>query len=169
MKTTGVSSVRAAGVRLAALGAVAIALAGCNAASLTPGETLTKGYVIDEQQLEQVPVGSSREQVQLALGTPSTTATFDNEAYYYISQIRRRDVAFMNPRIIDQRVLAVYFGADGRVERIANYGMQDGKIFDFISRTTPTGGRDTTFIGQVLTGVGNFGAPTGMQRGSGRY
>ena len=38
--------------------------------------------------IDQVPVGSSREQVLLALGTPSTTATFDNEVFYYISQTR---------------------------------------------------------------------------------
>ena len=140
----------------AMLGASCLALSACTAASLAPGETLTQGYVIDEQAIELVPVGSSREQVQLALGSPSTTATFDAEAYYYISQTRRRDVAFMNPRIVDRRILAVYFGADGRVTQIAHYGLQDGKVFDFISRTTPTAGKDQTFIGQVLTGAGRF-------------
>ena len=107
---------------------MAVALAGCNRpdARLT-SETLTQGYVIDQQQIDQVPVGSSREQVLLALGTPSTTATFDNEVFYYISQTRVRPVAFMNPQLVDQRVLAVYFGEDGRVTQIANYGMQDGK------------------------------------------
>jgi hypothetical protein len=28
--------------------------------------------------------------------------------------------------------------------------MQDGKVFDFISRTTPTGGKDQNFLGQLL-------------------
>jgi outer membrane protein assembly factor BamE (lipoprotein component of BamABCDE complex) len=137
-------------------------VAGCNTsktfAGLKPGETLTQGYVIDQQSLDLVPVGSSREQVLLALGSPSTTATFDNEVFYYFSQTRRRPVAFMNPRIVDQRILAVYFGADGRVEKIANYGLQDGKIFDFISRTTPTGGRDQNFLGQVLSGASKVGS-----------
>ncbi|WP_274629317.1 outer membrane protein assembly factor BamE [Arvimicrobium flavum] len=132
-----------------------IAVSGCTASSMNLGtsETFHQGYVIDEQQLELVPVGSSREQVILALGTPSTTATFDNEVFYYISQTRKRSVAFQQPRLVDQRVLAVYFGADGRVTNIANYGKQDGKVFDFISRTTPTAGKDQSFIGQLLTGV----------------
>jgi outer membrane protein assembly factor BamE (lipoprotein component of BamABCDE complex) len=168
MDSTAFSGVRRVTFGLVALGAAGLGLSACTTADLTPGETLTQGYVIDEQAIELVPVGSSREQVILALGSPSTTATFDAEAYYYISQIRRRDVAFMNPRIVDQRVLAVYFGNDGRVTQIANYGLQDGKVFDFISRTTPTGGRDTTFIGQVLTGVGNFGAPSSAMPGSTR-
>lgn len=120
---------------------------------LTPGETLTQGYVIDQQQIDSVPVGSSREQVLLALGSPSTTATFDNEVFYYISQTRRRSVAFMNAKVVDQRILAVYFGADNRVTNIANYGLKDGKVFDFISRTTPTGGRDENFLGRVLQGA----------------
>ena len=107
-----------------------------------------------------MPVGSSREQVILALGSPSTTATFDNEVFYYISQTRKRPVAFLNPHIVDQRVLAVYFGKDERVTNIANYGLKDGKVFDFISRTTPTSGKDQNFIGQLIAGAG--GMPTSL-------
>ncbi|MBS3649609.1 outer membrane protein assembly factor BamE [Pseudaminobacter sp. 19-2017] len=140
----------------AALAGVA-ALSACNSSKvmgdLSPGETLTQGYVIDQQQIDQVPVGSSREQVILALGSPSTTATFDNEVFYYISQKRHRPVAFANAKLVDQHVLAVYFGGDGRVTQIANYGMKDGKVFDFVSRTTPTAGKDQNFIGQILAGA----------------
>lgn len=135
--------------RPTALGAALLCivpLAACNTS-----EVLNQGYVVDEKALELVPAGSSREQVLLALGSPSTTATFDNEVFYYISQKRVRPVAFMQPRLVDQRVLAVYFNDEGRVERIANYGLQDGRLFDFISRTTPTGGRDASFLGQILS------------------
>src|ERR1700747_2757937 len=83
--------------------------------------------------------GYRLEQAFLVLGTPSTVATVSGETFYYISQKSQR-TAFMNPEITDQRVLAVYFDQNRRVERLANYGMQDGKVFDFISRTTATGG-----------------------------
>nr|WP_246259334.1 MULTISPECIES: outer membrane protein assembly factor BamE [Chelativorans] len=144
----------------AAVGGAALAVSGCGnvASTLNARETLTQGYVIDPQALELVPVGSSREQVLLALGTPSTTATFDNEVFYYISQKRVRGAAFMNAKLVDQQVLAVYFGPDQRVTQIAHYGLQDGKVFDFISRTTPTGGRDQNFIAQMIAGVAR-GAP----------
>ena len=143
--------------------AVVSAVSGCTSAKslgLNPTETLTQGYVIDQQQIDLVPVGSSREQVILALGSPSTTATFDNEVFYYISQTRKRPVAFLNPHIVDQRVLAVYFGEDDRVTNIANYGLKDGKVFDFISRTTPTSGKDQNFLGQLIAGAG--GMPTSL-------
>jgi outer membrane protein assembly factor BamE (lipoprotein component of BamABCDE complex) len=129
------------------------ALAGCNTAStLNPSETLTEGYVLDQEALDSVPVGSSREQVLLALGTPSTTATFDNEVFYYISQKRYRAAQFMKPKIIDRHILAVYFD-------------KDGKLFDFVSRTTPTGGKDQTFIGQIIQGVSK--APTSLPGAAG--
>jgi len=145
---------------LAAAAGITLLLAGCNTAdTLKASETLSHGFVIDQETLDLVPVGSSREQVLLSLGTPSTTATFDTEAFYYISQTRKRAAAFMNPRVVDQRVLAVYFGEDGRVANIAHYGMQDGKLFDFVSRTTPTAGRETSFLGGMISGLAGGGTP----------
>lgn len=157
---------RSARAALIAVGA-AMLLAGCNSSNVMKvSETISHGYIVDQETLDMVPVGSSREQVLLALGSPSTTATFDNEVLYYISQTRVRPVAFMNPSVTDQSVLAVYLGEDGRVTNIANYGLQDGKVFDFISRTTPTGGKDQTFVSQLITGVA--GRPGSVPAGMGR-
>ncbi|CDZ56014.1 outer membrane protein assembly factor BamE [Neorhizobium galegae] len=132
-----------------------IAVSGCT--SMQIGDTMYNGYVVDQKSLELIPVGSSREQVLLTMGTPSTTATFDTEVFYYISQKRKRAAAFMKPKIVDQTVLAIYFDKDGVVARRANYAMQDGKVFDTISRTTPTGGRDLTFLQQLLSGGSSAG------------
>jgi outer membrane protein assembly factor BamE (lipoprotein component of BamABCDE complex) len=74
--------------------------------------------------------------------------------FYYISQTTRRPVAFMNQRIVDQRVLAIYLDETEQVERIANYGLKDGRVFDFVSRTTPTGGKDFSFISQIFSAAG---------------
>ena len=149
--------------RVALAGTALLALAGCGNGSklgLTPvSKTTQHGYIVSPMALEQAPVGSSREQVLLALGTPSTTATFDNEAFYYISQTRKRYVAFDKPRLVDQKVLAVYFGPDSRVTQIANYGLKDGKVFDFISRTTPTGGKDQNFLSQIINGASKLAPP----------
>jgi outer membrane protein assembly factor BamE (lipoprotein component of BamABCDE complex) len=137
-------------------------LGGCRSGDvLSSAETIQQGYVIDEQALAAVPVGSSREQVLLSLGSPSTINNFDgNEVFYYISQTRRRSVAFQKAKLVDQRVMSVYFAADGTVSNIANYGLKDGKVFDFIKRVTPTGGKDITFLSQVLSGVGKGGLPS---------
>ncbi|MFD1701822.1 outer membrane protein assembly factor BamE [Methylopila henanensis] len=133
--------------------AVAFAVTGAALTVASCAETQQKGYVLSESSLQQVPVGSSQEQVLVVLGTPSTTATLRGEVYYYISQTTRRPVAFMNPTVTDQRVLAVYFDQNRRVERIANYGLKDGRVFDFIGEVTPTAGQETNFLEQALKGI----------------
>ncbi len=171
LKNIKFKSVAQTGLRLAIVAAAGIQIAACNAGqTLNPETNYTHGYVLDENALQFVPVGSSREQVLLALGTPSTKATFDeNDAFYYITQKTVRPAAFMMQKVVDRKVLAIYFGPDDRVTKIANYGLKDGKVFDFISRTTPTGGRDDSFIGQILrstTGGGERTAPTNIFGGS---
>lgn len=131
---------------LAGAAALGLLLAGCNSIA----ETRTHGFIMPASALEQIPPGSSQEQVTVVLGTPSTTSTIGGEVYYYIQTTRRRPVAFMNARTVDQRVIAVYFTKNKTVERVAEYGLQDGAVFDFISRTTPTSGAELTFLSQVL-------------------
>ena len=119
----------------AAMVALGLLLCGCFS------ETYRKGYILPDGALEQIPIGSTQEQVLLVLGTPSTVATVSGEAFYYISQRAERPVGFMPQQLTDQRVIAVYFDKHRRVERLADYGLKDGRIFDFVSRTTPTGGK----------------------------
>lgn len=145
----------------------AFALSGCTNVTdtLKPRQNITNGYVVDQQALDLVPVGSSREQALLALGSPSTSNIIDGkEAFYYISQQRTRAAAFAKNKLVSQRVLAVYFGEDGRVTQIADYGLQDGKLFDFVARTTPTGGADAPFLIGVIKGLaGGGGAKSAAQ------
>jgi outer membrane protein assembly factor BamE (lipoprotein component of BamABCDE complex) len=131
----------ARGIAKAAALALSLLLAGCFA------ETYQRGYVVPQGALEQIPMGASQEQVLIVLGTPSTVATVSGEVFYYISQRTRRAAAFMPDHVTNQRVIAVYFDKDRRVKRLADYGLKDGKIFDFVSRTTPTSGRELKFLG----------------------
>lgn len=108
-----------------------------------------RGYVLPDGALEQIPMGATQEQVLIVLGTPSTVATVSGEVFYYISQRGEQSVAFMPQRVIEQRVVAVYFDKTRRVERLADYGMKDGKIFDYISRTTPASGQELTALSYI--------------------
>ena len=114
------------------------------------GEQFQKGYILPPGALEQIPIGASQDQVLIVMGTPSTVATLSGEVFYYISQRSERKVAFMQQQVIDQRVIAIYFDKNRTVTRIANYGLQDGKIFDFISRTTPTSGQEMSYLTPIF-------------------
>lgn len=113
-------------------------------------EQFQKGYILPENALSQIPIGASQDQVLLVLGTPSTVATVNGEVFYYISQRAERAVAFMHQNVTDQRVIAVYFDQNRNVERLAHYGLKDGKIFDFVSRTTQTGGQDMSYLTYIF-------------------
>ena len=161
--TFGTGTPRTRGLALAGAAAALLALAGCqHSQNPKPGifsdisETTQHGYVVSPEALQQIPVGSSRDQVLIALGSPSTTGTFGNEVFYYISQTRHRDAKFMPDKVVDQHVVAIYFDDKQKVSRIANYGMKDGKIFDFVTQTTPTGGLDRSFLQQVFAGLIGF-------------
>lgn len=129
--------------------AACLALAGC-------GTTVTKhGHQFQEADLQQVQVGMSQDQVRTALGTPASTSSIGaGSAYYYISSTVSQ-TAFMPSKEIDRQVVAVYFTPAGSVERIANYGLKDGKVFDFISRTTaPANTREESILRQLFRNLG---------------
>jgi outer membrane protein assembly factor BamE (lipoprotein component of BamABCDE complex) len=136
-------ALRNTGIALA-LTLSAAAVSGCTS------EQFQKGYILPEGALEQIPIGASQDQVLIVMGTPSTVATLDGEVFYYISQRTERPVAFMPQSTIDQRVIAVYFDKNRQVRRLANYGMQDGRIFDFVSRTTPTSGQEMSYLAPLF-------------------
>jgi outer membrane protein assembly factor BamE (lipoprotein component of BamABCDE complex) len=137
-------------VRLAAAAAIGVSAAACIS------EEFQRGYLLDERAVQQVKPGMNGEQVLQTLGTPSTVSTVGNKSWYYISQTSRRPVRFMGESVTDQRVLAVYFDRNLKVERTALYGVQDGKLFDFISRTTPASGQDQNFVGALFRGIGSL-------------
>jgi outer membrane protein assembly factor BamE (lipoprotein component of BamABCDE complex) len=147
--------------------AATVSLSSCQVAQM--GDTIQNGYVVDEQTLALAPVGSSREQVMLSLGSPSATATFDTEVFYYISQKRTRAVAFMKPTLKEQSILAVYFNKDGEVDRLANYKLEDGRVVDMLSKTTPTGGTEKTFLMRLLSGGINPAQAAATALGTRRY
>ena len=139
------------GLNVAAALLLGLTLQGCMI-----GEDIHHGYVVDERAVAQVKPGMAAEQVLQVLGTPSTVSTVGNKSWYYISQVQSRTLHFLGESVSDQRVTAVYFTPGLKVERIALYGIQDGKVFDFISRRTEAGGQEANFLAQLFRGLGTF-------------
>jgi outer membrane protein assembly factor BamE (lipoprotein component of BamABCDE complex) len=124
------------------------------------GTTVTKhGHQFHQTDLQQIRPGMSQEQVRMTLGTPTTTASVGaGNAYYYISNTMSQ-TAFLAPTEVDRQVVAVYFTPTASVERVAQYGMKDGKVFDFISRTTPSvNTNDEGLLKQLFRNLGRGGA-----------
>jgi outer membrane protein assembly factor BamE (lipoprotein component of BamABCDE complex) len=62
----------------------------------------------------------------------------------------------MPQKIVDQHVLAIYFDKAKKVQRVADYGLEDGKAVDFLSRTTPTAGAEQQFLQNMLSKLLSF-------------
>jgi outer membrane protein assembly factor BamE (lipoprotein component of BamABCDE complex) len=125
-----------------------LALAACT-------ETITKhGHQFQDNDLKSINSGMSQEQVRTTLGTPTTTAAVGaGSAYYYISSTQGQ-TAFFTPVEKDRKVLAVYFNQLGSVDRVAHYGIKDGKVFNFAKQKTETPSRDEGIIKALFRNLG---------------
>jgi outer membrane protein assembly factor BamE (lipoprotein component of BamABCDE complex) len=116
------------------------------------------GHQFTESDLQQVQPGMTRDSVANILGTPATSTTLGTGTVFYYISSTTSQASFFKPSEIDRQVVAVYFTQAGLVERIANYGMKDGKVFDFISRTTPSANtREEGILRQLFRNLGRTG------------
>jgi outer membrane protein assembly factor BamE (lipoprotein component of BamABCDE complex) len=153
-------------MKIPALAVVSLMLIGC-----TPVIS-QRGYLADPGGEASIQVGTdTKTTVQARLGDPSTAATFGGDTWYYISSVEKT-IAFFNPIIETRAVMAIRFDKDGKVADLKHYGLKDGHIVAFETRTTPTPGRELTFLQQLFNatpgiplgggGVGGSGSPGGQ-------
>jgi outer membrane protein assembly factor BamE (lipoprotein component of BamABCDE complex) len=147
------NSIRTPRLRLAfALGIVLGAAAALSACS---SQIDRHGHQFSETEIKQIIPGMTKDAVKAQAGTPDTTSTMGvaNEVYYYISSTKKT-VAFMKPEEIDRKVLAVYFTPHGAVEKVAHYGLKDGRVINLISRETPSHAAEQTLLKQLFRNLG---------------
>lgn len=137
--------------RLLVPAAMALAVAACSA------NIAHRGYLAKPGAFAQVREGMPKSEVEGILGSPSTTASvnYQGDSYYYISSTTEQR-AFLNPKEVDRQVIAIRFDQNDQVANLGQYGLEDGKVIDINSRTTPSKGRELTIIQQLL---GNIGKP----------
>ncbi len=130
--------------------AASVALAGCAPV------ISNRGFIENADAEAGIAAGvDTKTTIEVKLGDPSVQAAFGTDAWYYISQTERQ-VAFFDATIENRHILAVYFDKDGKVSDMKHYSLEDGNVVAFESRTTPTRGREMTFLQQL------FNATPGM-------
>ena len=116
--------------------------------------TIKHGHHFRASDLAQIQEGMTKDQVEQVLGTPDTTSPVGTGlGYYYISSIEQQ-TSFFKPDEVDRKVVAVYFNQLETVDRIAHYGMRDGKVFDFINRKTGTHANDENILKALFRNLG---------------
>jgi outer membrane protein assembly factor BamE (lipoprotein component of BamABCDE complex) len=116
----------------------------------------TRGNTPDPILLGQIEPGElSRDDIANMLGSPSSIATFGEETWYYIS-IQTETIAFFEPDILEQQVVAIAFDDSGMVASVSTYGLDDAQDIEPSTRVTPTGGRELTVLEQLFGNLGRF-------------
>ena len=129
--------------------------------------TNQRGNLPDPDLLSQIEPGAqSRDDIANLLGSPTNIASFGSETWYYIST-QTETIAFYEPEVVDQRIVAIAFDDDGMVASVRTYGLDDARDIEPVARVTPTGGREMTFLEQLLGNIGRFAGKTGQQNRSG--
>jgi len=132
------------------IAAVAFALTACT------GRVNTRGNLPDPERIAEIKVGQhSRQDVADILGSPSSTAIFDRETWYYISK-RTKTVAFFEPDLQERQVLVLRFDKNGVVSNVETLGIEDGRRIQPVERETPTAGNTLGFFEQILGNLGRF-------------
>ena len=130
--------------------AVVLALTACS------GRVNTRGNLPDPQRIAEIKTGQhSRQDVAEILGSPSSTAVFDKETWYYISK-RTRTVAFFEPDLEERQVLVLAFDENGVVSTVGTLGIEDGRRLQPVERETPTAGNKLGFFEQIFSNLGRF-------------
>jgi len=125
-------------------------------AACTPERDL-HGILPDKEQIAEIKPGQTRqEDVTRILGTPSATATFDKETWYYVGE-RTETTAFFKPDVLEHKIVVVRFDKEGVVEKVQQVdAMKAGKEVTPVARETPTKGKELTVIQQLIGNVGRF-------------
>lgn len=116
----------------------------------------TRGNLPSEERLAEIIPGEvhARDVAEI-LGTPSTFSTFGGESWYYISE-RVEYYAFLEPKILDRKVVQITFDKTGMVQNVDVRDNQQNRDIVFVDRKTPTAGNEITFFEQIFGNLGRF-------------
>lgn len=112
------------------------------------------GYAPVAEEIAEIRAGQdTRGSVRRKIGRPGGTGIFTDEGWFYVSS-KVEHFAFYAPEVIDRRVVAILFDERDFVRSVNAYGLEDGRIIDLETNTTPTFGRELTVLEQAFGNIG---------------
>lgn len=114
------------------------------------------GYLPNEEELSEVLVGiDTRDTVAETIGTPSTSGVLDGGDFYYVGDTVRT-FGWQKPKVVDREIVAITFDADGVVQNIVRYGLEDGQVVPIVQRVTESSDGDISFLRKLFGNIGGL-------------
>jgi outer membrane protein assembly factor BamE (lipoprotein component of BamABCDE complex) len=149
------------------LAAALVVLGGCSSLPSLPGSDLfssprqLRGQMVEGREPRPGDARRlTRNDVQALLGSPTATATFSDDEWYYISSVTRQRPG-RTLAIEEQGVVVVGFDPRGTVRDIRRVGQEDGQNISFVQRETPSPGNERTLLQQLFGNIGRLGPGLG--------
>ena len=112
------------------------------------------GYAPQDEDLATVSVGvDTRGSVRRKIGRPGASGIFSDQGWYYVTS-KVEHYMYNDPKVVDRKVVAVIFDQNDVVAAVNTYGIEDGRIIDLETQTTPTYGRRLTILEQAFGNIG---------------
>ena len=138
-----------------AVAMLAIGLAGC---SLIEQKEQIRGNKVDAELLKELTPGTStRADVAVLLGSPTSHATFDDNTWLYVSQVTRPRIGGTQT-IEQQQVVVVSFDNRGVLSGVTTKTQDDSLPVAVVDRTTVSPGSEASFLQQLFGNIGRFNA-----------
>lgn len=140
-----------------------LVLCGMSAGCVSPIKDF-HGYTADEIQPTEIQPGiDTRASVLAQLGSASTESVFDENTWFYISTERER-LAYFIPKTSRRTITAIRFNETDVVEEILEYDETSGQVVNYVSRETPTRGRELGLLEQIFGTIGAVRLPQTDER-----
>lgn len=117
-----------------------------------------QGYLGDTTLMSEIRPGTdNRESVERTLGRPSFESQWGAPVWYYITR-ETRQLAFRDPRLIKQDILAIHFDARGNVTKVERRGAEQVAAIAPSRDKTPTLGKERTIWQDIFGNIGQVGS-----------
>lgn len=115
-----------------------------------------RGHEVDPDQLKKIKVDvTTKEQIAELLGTPAAVSTFNNNTWFYMSDVTSTR-AFLSPTTLKSNITRIEFDEKGRVRSLTSLTEADKGVVSYINRETPTAGHEFGVLEQIFGNVGRF-------------
>ena len=122
---------------------------------------VVNGQLPDADLLSALKIGKDKKNlVEKIIGSPSFKGELGDNSIYYVFSVSSK-IAFMNPKLVDQKVLQIKFDKEDILEKVMLFKKDDIEKIVMSAKTTKTAGKKIGFFEQLIS---NIGVP-GMGRG----
>lgn len=141
------------------LAILAVAAAAAASAACSP-IVRRHGYVPESEPLSAITAGEdTRTSVLARYGNPSVRGTFEDDTWYYITDVREQ-LGYLQPSSSARNITIVRFSPDGVVAEVETLDLEAARQVALVDRETPTRGRELSILEQILGNVGRLPTDT---------